>query len=341
MDDYDTINGIKKYLADGLKGLNDLVSDRHEASYKRGQKLHDFCILGRWFTDAYGNFTKIISIDSSHEEKSIADVAPDIPDVIESDKARVYLARHISQQVQITSEYVAGIPKDGLICPLCTKPWDIASAHETVEIPGTKILPVPSDLIGSKLKDIVNPMIQKLFGPSTIARLDKESPVCSDKWIDNNIRPGYKTIQVNKRGWISESPEARKNYDDYVTQSGDKVYFNTWQFWHKACEIIKCREEEKDYFESLLVKAGFHSPMLELPNGYDGDERHPWFQVQTLIGPIIIGWRKRVIHIDWSKTGKDFSSLFTKEDVTQWPGGIHAWGKEKATEYLRKIRLNG
>lgn len=65
----------------------------------------------------------------------------------------------------------------------------------------------------------------------------------------------------------------------------------------------------------------------------------PWFLVITHKGTIKIGWRKRVINIDWTNSGikEDAETLFPDEDVTKYNKTIHAWGYEKAKEYLDKL----
>lgn len=77
----------------------------------------------------------------------------------------------------------------------------------------------------------------------------------------------------------------------------------------------------------------------ELPNGYCSQPcciLNPWLKVQTFRGPITIGWRKRVINIDWSESNIALSAndLFPSEDVTKGDKYIHAWGYEKAKAYL-------
>lgn len=111
---------------------------------------------------------------------------------------------------------------------------------------------------------------------------------------------------------------------------------------------LECQNSFKKMFSDAGMETIF---MEELPNGYMKDEPYyfgsPWFNVTTTIGHINIGARKRVINIDWSRTilktsGKD---LFPTEDVTKGggygdaPQFIHAWGREKATEYLKTIYL--
>ncbi len=80
------------------------------------------------------------------------------------------------------------------------------------------------------------------------------------------------------------------------------------------------------------------------------DDQSPWWLVPTKWGLIKIGWRKRVINIDWEDTGlvidknanKDYEFHkvpITRDDVTQWEHGIHAWGYAKAVEYLVELKL--
>lgn len=97
-----------------------------------------------------------------------------------------------------------------------------------------------------------------------------------------------------------------------------------------------------------------------LPNGYCNQDccKHiPWFKFHTSDGDIIIGWRKRVISIEWQEDFKPFDmAIFNGENVTKWcenfshipksinhgmltttgKRGIHAWSREKAIEYLKK-----
>lgn len=104
--------------------------------------------------------------------------------------------------------------------------------------------------------------------------------------------------------------------------------------------------------------------MEEIPNGYwpESDpygKFDPWFKVATPIGYVKIGWRKRVINIDWS--GTVLRSLVKNEydyyDLPRLPSGkelfqfaldnnetttvddhyVHAYGYEKATAYLKVL----
>lgn len=67
-----------------------------------------------------------------------------------------------------------------------------------------------------------------------------------------------------------------------------------------------------------------------IENGYSGTNAD-WLLVQTPLGLITIGWRKRVINIDWTDTG---IKHLIEGDATKWEEGCHAWGYDKAVEAL-------
>ncbi len=92
-----------------------------------------------------------------------------------------------------------------------------------------------------------------------------------------------------------------------------------------------------------LIKL-FQDPIFveEIPNEYCSDYycRHiPWFIITTHIGRFKIGWRKRVINIDWSDTlCKEYSAdLFKDETTTKYDHYIHAWSLEDAKRYITQI----
>lgn len=81
----------------------------------------------------------------------------------------------------------------------------------------------------------------------------------------------------------------------------------------------------------------------ELPNQYwpDVDEyaeirkQNPWWLVKTPVGLIQIGWRKRVISINWSDTA--IHAIITEDDVTKSQEMVHAYSEEKAIQYLKVL----
>jgi hypothetical protein len=103
------------------------------------------------------------------------------------------------------------------------------------------------------------------------------------------------------------------------------------------------RKRTREEAESIMRLAGFEvSRVWELANGYwpdaaDYDEiRKPWWLFLTEIGPIQIGWRKRVLHIQWDAC--KVRAVVTDDDVTKETSLVHAWSPEKAITYLRQLR---
>src|SRR6266478_5683517 len=97
------------------------------------------------------------------------------------------------------------------------------------------------------------------------------------------------------------------------------------------------KEKMKALFELAGVKV---LSFWELKNQYwPGDVNHfqirkefPWWLVLTPFGLIQVGWRKRVISIDWAST--DVRTILTEDVVTKEETYVHAWGYFKAAEYL-------
>ena len=108
-------------------------------------------------------------------------------------------------------------------------------------------------------------------------------------------------------------------------------------------EVNKMIEKLKAVFllAGIDVKS-FH----QLPNGYCGDQccpHRPWGLAETKYGLIKIGWRKRVISIEWSKElnihgnntlAKDEQKTDKSCGTTSWENGVHAWGWAKAVSQM-------
>ena len=121
-------------------------------------------------------------------------------------------------------------------------------------------------------------------------------------------------------------------------------------FYHESCWKEYRQLTEVDKFTRRMMNIVYEKTDYDfelLPNGYCDQEccaNIPWFLFHTIDGDIIMGWRKRVISIEWQENYKPFNmkELFGQEDVTKWEEdgkrGIHAWGTEKAYEYLCKVR---
>lgn len=129
-----------------------------------------------------------------------------------------------------------------------------------------------------------------------------------------------------EEGW-----QLRNCYD--LEKVGERLF-------HKKCAEYERHETVRAKMSSLFDDAGLVAKELKaIPNGYGSYWNGPWFFVITDIGKIKIGWRKNVIEISWPDwIGVNGAELFGSENVTKGAAYIHAWGYEKATEYLRRLR---
>lgn len=144
---------------------------------------------------------------------------------------------------------------------------------------------------------------------------DDICPECGNKWTIDNI-------------------------SDYVTieQIG----------YHKECLRLHKNNEQLIEFKDVFSKVYDLSELTlnAIPNEYCPCEHcASWFIVSTPDGDIKIGWRKRVINIEWLENYKIFKEMFESEDVTRGFGkygdgsrSIHAWNIDKAVEYLNKVK---
>lgn len=107
---------------------------------------------------------------------------------------------------------------------------------------------------------------------------------------------------------------------------------------HRECKRYELQDRTEREIGEAASAAGLDpSTMVMVPNRYGSSDVYgPWFRVKSPIGTLTIGWRKRVIQIEWSG-GPDGERLFGAEGVTVERGLVHAWGYENATAYLRRL----
>ncbi|MGD9729308.1 MAG: hypothetical protein AB7L09_02560 [Nitrospira sp.] len=111
--------------------------------------------------------------------------------------------------------------------------------------------------------------------------------------------------------------------------------------YHEECARLLAISSETEWFKDLLDNSINYERMVAIPNRYSRTSPRPWFTVHTVCGPIQIGCRKNVISIQWDKAEHlrhvDGCVLFKDEGVTVSTYLVHAWGREKAIEYLKRL----
>jgi hypothetical protein len=340
---YDTKKGIAKSLK-SLEGLIRLINERYSAGYERKELLDEFYILGRYALDAAGNCSKASGVIPK-------EIWPDIPDVLTKNEFWAYIRKNAGKDLMLSFSMNGGdLPLPGLKCAHCGMHWEIQNCHDTVVWHATEVFPL-TEFVGKTLRDV---KVEYEQSDDAIYRLQQYDIIIrNDKHIDLSLKypnPEHdweESIVKNERGWLDEKDGIT---DDYVVQEGDEGFFNVWKFFHNTCNRAHLYQEEERQFRGIFEKVGFKDIRMEsLPNEYcPCDHCAPWFNVNTEFGPIKIGWRKRVINIDWGAATetlkacdqlpkKSILSLFKDEDVTKDNTYIHAWSLEDAQDYLGRI----
>jgi hypothetical protein len=166
----------------------------------------------------------------------------------------------------------------------------------------------------------------------------------------------------------------RRGWELKAESLGDQYFWSSRAEWsHESCYIRHLALDEFDFWCSALVGARFifgaidnprmigEGPALEsLPNGYWGQKDPwgagmPWYRARllkknekgdnTALGRTLkLGMRKRVHHLEievgfgpYDRVLAD--ELFKSENVTKQIDEdrmmVHAWGRDKAREYLK------
>lgn len=293
--EYNTQEGIEKFVH-SFEGLQELKLQR-KAALARGEKLSPWLVMRHFFLDNQGGCWEL-----SQKDRYIKEAIAKLP-LVSSTFPET-----------LTYSMASLIPGHVMACARCNKPIMLQDYSDAIkkEVGGHVILDMtPYAGISLKNAELVLAM-----------RTDGRYSVWDKTPVKNQMLGGG---------------EWRYERNDYIIQTGDECQFPCVKYYHGACySELKSENSRKEFFE-IFATAGFQDfHMTEIPNQYcPCDYCEPWQEVTTRIGKFTIGWRKRVISIDWGR--RDYTCLFEKEDVTKWDTGIHAWGNDKAAEYLKRV----
>jgi len=133
------------------------------------------------------------------------------------------------------------------------------------------------------------------------------------------------------RAGVTESGDVYEGFTVYGRFEDDPAYRKPK--YDKEADLLK-----EETVRAWFISAGFEKPekMYCLVNSYDPERDDRWWLVKIKQGLIEIGWRHRVINIDWSDTL--LRKIITADDVTKSGDMVHAWSVAKAIEYLTEVR---
>jgi len=349
---YNQKEGIITKL-DTLENFFELLEVRRIAHKERDETLNEFYVLNAAFhLDQFGQcgrcltpqlqqiinlpiitkeelWTIIRNYDRGRNALTNAEIVKD------TDAARAS-GRSYPFQFCIAHEYP---PYPGVTCPECGQSWNIKNLTDYLKMESVRKKFPAGEFIGKSLKTM-----WEAYAKKTDAEYHDPADhrVYNPKHIDNTPHPEYPTLKINRCGFYPD--DSGRTDPEYILQEGDVVEFWVIECFHKQCLRTHLDRTEQEGFIEVFKKAGFQKYEFKaIPNEYEGchdpycTKCAAWFLVTTEHGIFKVGWRKRVIEITWPKEQK-FLQLFTGEDVTKGESGIHAWGWEKAAEYLAKIQ---
>jgi hypothetical protein len=118
--------------------------------------------------------------------------------------------------------------------------------------------------------------------------------------------PGVAGIQISIL--TNSTPEEMQSL--YLHRSADQAEKEITEYFLKSSEeLVQKKLQLKREFEEAFEKSGLPAVyMEEIPNEYwpepyvIGRALSPWFVCTTRVGHFKVGWRKRVIVLDWERT---------------------------------------
>ncbi len=319
--DYDTRQGIQEHLG-SLEDLHVMLDARR--ADESGGSLERWTLLGRFSLSEYGNVGRYRA--DGFRSYVPAEANPLIHDVVPEDDVYSLVASALHKprdEVSLTTNSLGNpnIPSSHVRCTECHTGWTVRTAHDAEGIFDR----VNMDLRGFEGKTANE--VNEALG----AKKDREGErwLLPAEWFVKT--PGV--VDEEGRDW-------RRVREDYVIQAGDEAKVNRQRFVHPTCQQERVDREAREDFEAMIEEAGFEEYEIEaVANQYgSGDYRGSWFRVNTSSGkPLLVGWRKRVIDIQWSP--EDFRGDITNGDeVTKSAHNAHAWTRGDAVRYLGNLK---
>lgn len=330
--EYNQQNAMQRVIIkDGLDGLNRIADARQQAGYGSHKRLNAFVVLGHFLLDTCGNVLK--AQWSKGKWKKLE--GHTIPLVATLDQWNNILADRGVESMT----YALGncIPPVGMVCDICGKEWTLATCHEPMVVREQDDV-VLTKWEGNTLREVEDILSKEMKG---LVFFQPDLVLKNIAYIGLRHHPKYHNVEI-RDGWVREV-----NKEEYVVQWGDVGMVNVWHYRHPQCQRQLIAKRDKEAFFQAFGKAGYTGVNFEeIPNEYNeywegNEDCPPWYIVSTKQGNFKVGWRKRVIHLQWAGDGvgptRDVNDLFEGEAVTLSGNYIHAWGYEKMVDYLKLL----
>lgn len=305
-----------------LEKFNDLIKIRSKVrNSDNDTRLNEFIINKYFFLDQFGQVSTIGKLqDSDYNTLDLNSLS--IPPIVTIEEFRTYLPKGASYSYSMG----ASIPNSNSECACCHKKWSMNDIHLITRKHTSDVINL-NKYLGMPLKEVEN-----LFSLRTDSEYYMQNDILirNDKWIDKSKIEITSTISSTKNefGWSSNiSDKHSKNHlidrKIYVIQEGDFGYFNINTYYHPECLQLKVNSESRMEFIDSVGRSSIRmESYTEIPNKYGSESYNgQWMKIETTYGEITVGWRKRVIQLDYSSITTD--NVFKHYDTTNENGMVH------------------
>ncbi len=317
---YDTREGIASKLT-SYADLYALFRARHAAHYDRGERLQEFVILGRFFTDPCGNWWTM-----RFEKPLPPAAAASLPSVMTRDEFHDALRRLVPDAMNYSAGTSTGplgaLPPPQMTCARCGQAgWTLENCHEFEAEDDQAEIPL-DPYVGKTLAEVEVALQSRTDGIYSL-----HASVRNDRWINPDGRLG------REHGWRSDQDDDDPISMDHVVAPGDETSAFVIHFYHAAChaQIEDVRETVKRDLigaglSEMMLAAGFTgvriemtktpAHLLEWAGSEDPDDFDPealeaecaYYRVTTDQGSLGV-WKAAYLTIDLTGTGIELKDI--------------------------------
>lgn len=294
----------KESILEGIKNLttfNEMLDVRRQQFKAISSASHnfgsEFVVLGKWLLDRFGQVLQITRIqDGNYHDIKIHD----------TNILSLYEFNQILKP--FNAFYTASftgfkIPSENTRCACCNKYWtihdidDVTVQHNNIEMSELSI----DILTEFKTKtDLTAIKIKQL------------------------------TEKLNElTGW---------DWLPFIEEDGSVKEFSIDKYYHKACNLKVINNELKEKVNTIFFIAGIEVlGIVRTENTYGSESyRGDWLIVDTNLGHFKLGWRKRVIEVNYNMIDDKYTAI-TEHTVA--PGMEHVYSYEDLIQALINFKL--
>lgn len=310
---FNTTKGIINTIS-GLTSLHKVIDDRRKFRKDNPDKmLAEFVLMGWLILDKFG---QVNIIDQVIQKGTLVDISKEIcaqmPFAISMTEFKKLTTKLNVDHWQVTVNLDRNkIPFVTTQCPCCKKAWSIHTLRDSV---------TETDVF---LAEEIQSHIPSDIRMEIAVELTALTQLTDAKMRANDV--------------ITRTLRRRTKANWTIITKDDKVHmYVRHDVYHRVCYQQVLHKTKCQEFEKVFRAVGINLfGQIRVKNEYGSESYNgPWFIFDTEYGPIKVGWRKRVIAVDYRAINRDY---LVNSDETRGPGYEHVEGYEKLEASLRNF----